>query len=373
MKNTFLSFLAVLAVIFLISPGSSLGASQKSFEMTVSKTKIGDGEDLYTQGSHAMKMRGDTVYSTWVDEDATGKKIMFEMSYDGGYTWERSEIVSYLAGYNGYPSLAVGPHPDFLSDPNQQVVHIVWSDYNDFYYSRSVNGGAWSTPYHLNGAISGDSWGASVEADPLGGVHVAWQTYMNYANHIYYSGSHDGGANWDSPVDVDPSGAYAASIGATPDGSPYIAYECNSRSNVCFSKGAFNGSSWTFSTPVVVSGPYRVDETSIAVKDASTIHIAWRDYTSGSTDGGLTWSPNPAPIDDWEPSLAIDSSGVISAAWGMGRGIYFSKSSDGGVTWDKVITVDPDGQYPSMTLDAAGKPLIMWYDRYSGVIYFTRD
>jgi hypothetical protein len=232
-----------------------------------------------------------------------------------------------------------------------------------------VNEGAWSTPYHLNATITGDSWGASVEADSLGGVHVAWQARISGTTHIYYSGSPDSGASWYAPVDVDPVYGSAASIGASPDGTPYVAYYCNS--GVCFTKGSFNGSSWSFGPAYNVSGPYQGNETSIAVKDASTIYIAWRGYTSESTDGGLTWSPNPAPITDWEPSLAVDSNGVISSAWSSTEGISFSRSSNGGVRWDKVETVTTDREFPNLTVDSNGKALIMWSD--GNVTYFTRE
>ncbi len=369
MRNTFLSLLALFAAVILMSPTASFGTSQKSFEMTVSKTKLGNGTFSYNQGGHAMQVFGDAVYATWVDEDSLGTKIVFSSSYDGGYTWEMQETVSYLTDNNGYPGLAVGTDP---SSPQTPIIHIVWSDDRDFYYSSSVNGGQWSTPYHLNGAIPADSWGASIAADSLGHVHVAWQAYVNYTSHIYYSATPDSGESWYAPVDVNPNGAYAASIGASPEGNPYIAYECNNRANICFSKGTFNGSSWSFGPGYVASGTYQPNETSIAVKDSSTIYIAWRNYTSGSTDGGITWSPNPAPITDWEPSLAVDSAGVISSAWGSSNGIDFSKSSDGGLTWDKVITVSPDGEFPNLALDSAGKALIMWNERNS-VTYFSRE
>ena len=96
------------------------------------------------------------------------------------------------------------------------------------------------------------------------------------------------------------------------------------------------------------------------------IYVAWPDvrngnfdiYFSASTDGGETWSANTRINDDtgtaiqYMVDLAIDSRGTVHAAWEDKRNgnwnIYYSNSTDGGMTWAtnvRVSSEDTPGSY----------------------------
>ncbi|MBL4847580.1 MAG: exo-alpha-sialidase [Planctomycetes bacterium] len=112
----------------------------------------------------------------------------------------------------------------------------------------------------------------------------------------------------------------------------------------------------------------------VAAVGTGAIYTAWRDArgdstgTSGdvffarSTDGGLTWSANLELNDDVignqnmsSPSLAVGPSGEIGCVWqddrnGLNsRRIYFTRSTDGGLTWSANVQVTSESVF-SLTL-----------------------
>jgi hypothetical protein len=89
--------------------------------------------------------------------------------------------------------------------------------------------------------------------------------------------------------------------------------------------------------------------TAIAVGPGDSIHVVWEDDTPGnyeiyytkSTDGGVSWAK--AQRITWTsgrsgwPSLAVDPSGEIHVAWEDATpghyAVYYKNSTDGGITW----------------------------------------
>ncbi len=116
--------------------------------------------------------------------------------------------------------------------------------------------------------------------------------------------------------------------------------------------------------------------------------LAWR-----STDGGKTWSRGitindvPAAPTEGLHSLAADASGHLFAAWldkrgGGGTKLYGSRSTDGGVTWSKNVSIyeSPEGTiceccHPSVVMDPSGQILVMWRNWLAGSrdMYLTRS
>jgi hypothetical protein len=77
--------------------------------------------------------------------------------------------------------------------------------------------------------------------------------------------------------------------------------------------------------------------------------------TAISSDGGRTWRAGPNPSDDGLTighsfiDLAADAAGAFHLVWldsregaGAGKGLRYSRSIDGGLTWSKNLTLDPD-------------------------------
>lgn len=118
-------------------------------------------------------------------------------------------------------------------------------------------------------------------------------------------------------------------------------------------QAATNDLAW--STPVIINddgiASSHQKNPDMVVMDGLGIYVVWEDYRnsnsepdiyfSRSTDGGNNWSANTqVNIDSLsfnnDPHVAVDSSGTIYVAWLVpvgDKGIYFSKSSNGGTSW----------------------------------------
>jgi Neuraminidase (sialidase) len=70
-----------------------------------------------------------------------------------------------------------------------------------------------------------------------------------------------------------------------------------------------------------------------------------------SSDGGKTWKPGGNPADDGQTGghafidILADRQGVFHLVWldtrGPGKGLRYSRSTDGGATWSANVTLDP--------------------------------
>ncbi|MFC1594113.1 hypothetical protein ACFL38_02175 [Candidatus Omnitrophota bacterium] len=209
-------------------------------------------------------------------------------------------------------------------------------------------------------------------------------------------------------VRVDDSGAssslqYDSSIAVDASGNIYVAWgdKRNGNSDIYFSKSTDGG--FTFEPNI------RVDDTgsetssqggpSIAV-DNSNIYVVWGDgrngnsdiYFSKSIDGGFTFEPNvrvddtgSATSNQGSASIVVDASGTIYVVWNDKRNenydIYFSKSIDNGLTFEPNVRVDDTGSdtshqmYPSLAADASGNIFVAWQDMRNGNwdIYFAKS
>jgi PKD repeat protein len=138
---------------------------------------------------------------------------------------------------------------------------------------------------------------------------------------------------------------------------------------------------------------------SIAVGENGYIYIAWVDdrsgrniYFSRSLDGGSTFEGDQKISDVYYPGIpwtdiAVSGSNVYVVWIGattMDNDIYFVKSSDYGISFGEPIRVNDDlyspmythQQSPKLAVDSMGNPLIVWVDsRDDNIpdIYFARS
>lgn len=133
---------------------------------------------------------------------------------------------------------------------------------------------------------------------------------------------------------------------------------------------------------------------SMAVDICGNINLVWEDcrdgfetidiYFSRSTDGGLTWSASVKVNDEFpgnciNASLDVDDAGNLYVAWeqeGDGN-IYFSMSVNSGKAWTEDVRVNEDVPgykgHPSLVVDENGNIYITWSDDRNGPsdIYFA--
>ena len=143
------------------------------------------------------------------------------------------------------------------------------------------------------------------------------------------------------------------------------------------------------------------DYPSIVVDDTSgDIYAVWHDrrnkkydiYFAKSTNGGLSFGKNIKINDSitgkrFYPSMAIDTNGDLYIVWhderngSRNRDIYFTKSTDGGLTFTANVRVDDTGAsssaqcIPDIAVDIAGHIYVTWYDNRNGNpdIYFAKS
>jgi BNR repeat-like domain len=116
-------------------------------------------------------------------------------------------------------------------------------------------------------------------------------------------------------------------------------------------------------------------------------------WMSRSTDGGRTWEPNrPIYTDPTCPccrtSVAVAGDGTIYVAWrailpGDVRDVVVTRSADGGKTWASPVRVREDGWVypgcphagPSLEVDAAGDVHVAWWTGKEGEagVYYARS
>jgi hypothetical protein len=118
-------------------------------------------------------------------------------------------------------------------------------------------------------------------------------------------------------------------------------------------QAATNNPAW--STPVTINDdnlPARHQKNpDMVVMDELGIYVVWEDYRNSnsdpdiyftrSTDEGVTWSANTQVNGDSlsinnDPHIAVDASGTIYVVWLVTvgeNGVYFARSVDGGLTW----------------------------------------
>ncbi|RMG46844.1 MAG: exo-alpha-sialidase [Acidobacteria bacterium] len=213
----------------------------------------------------------------------------------------------------------------------------------------------------------------------------------------------DGGQSW-----VGPGVAYQGTtpfadkpyIACAPDdGSPYANRAYLSWTQIGFGTSPIvvayssdHGQTWNGRTPVSGNGGVQ-GSIPVAGRDGE-VYVFWRGNGvigfAHSLDGGANFgapgvvaSITPIPDSTFRrnsfPTAAIDTSGgpydgTVYVAWADNRNgdpdIYFTRSTDGGNTWDppRRVNDDPVGNgrdqfFPWMSVDENGYVHLMWHDR----------
>ena len=155
---------------------------------------------------------------------------------------------------------------------------------------------------------------------------------------------------------------------------------------------------------VVFSPPKNISNSSgntqgqqIAVDANGNVNLVWADnslgnyaiFLSHSSDSGATFS-TPRSISKHAqsrasgPQIAVDANGNVSVVWtetspdGSANFIYFSHSTDGGVTFTNPHNISGDAgaaTSPRMAVDSSGAINIVWTDTSLGnsEIFFSRS
>jgi hypothetical protein len=259
---------------------------------------------------------------------------------------------------------------------------------------------------------------------PDGTLYLASLTFSEHPTNALVAGptklvvstSHDGGLDWDPPVDVQPfDGTYndREAVTADPTRPGYAYYAFVKRYGVfgesgveMFARTTDGGKTWSTPLPIVIPPPGTLtDPTLILVLADGTLlnfalianlspflpdavpRVPWIVVVSRSVDQGTTWTL-PAPIAVLNPGAPIDpDSGKIVRGYNLisvgaapdgtayvtwneidsssSSKILFSRSTDRGVTWTApkaVKTLATQGFVPSLAVSGDGTVGVTYYD-----------
>lgn len=304
-------------------------------------------------------------------------------------------------------------YTNMIIDPSGNP-HVVWQDNShgswDIFYDQSDGmEWTWGTDFAIDDDYPAGSNRPGIDMDSAGNLYVIWRGgFPGYD--IRFRKSTDGGDTWEEYVQVNDDLGSVYGLVHSPslviDRNNDHIYAIwsdsrrahNSEYDIYFSKSTDGGSTW--SSDVRINDTFTSDGrriSNIAVDHNGHLYVVWYDsregdhdiYFSKSTDEGVTWSDNIKVNDDSTanqifPDLAVDSQGTVYVVWTDERNdhqdIYAAISNDGGLTWSTDVkinddTTTTDQNLPSLIVDEVGNLYCAWSDGRAGNadIYFARS
>src|SRR6266545_2043322 len=349
-----------VAMIGLLLPAASAAPTGPHFGPNVQV----DRPPAYTASSPSLKVGSDGVaylaFAGW-GGGVTQADIFFTKSLDGGQTWTTPVRVNNDAGgaNQAEPALALD---------NVNRIYVAWTDSrngnNNVFCAKSTDGGlSFSANVRVNDVTTNSQSEPDVTVDPVNPslVHAAWTDTRSAITgpDIFYANSTDAGlsfnpslrvnndattsdrgAGWapNNPVNDDPGTAAQGepTIATDAAGMIYVAWTDNRNANtapdIYATRSSNAGASFAANVKVNDEAGAVIQLIPSIAANAGKVQVAWTDgrtagstswdiYTSSSLDG-LSWSPNVRVNDDassnifqYNPSVAIDQSGDVFAAW----------------------------------------------------------
>jgi hypothetical protein len=320
------------------------------------------------------------------------------------------------------PSLAVNP----TRDTNMVVVDRVdRPDYTAGVHVSSDGGGTWQDEVlKLPSGNKGKLFAPSAVFDSKGILYVSYVTLSgpgNSPDSLWLTRSGDGGLSFDEPshvagantfqtalaVDKKSGRLFSAWLQSEPAATMCLLCFAETGLPIVVSHSDDGGRTWSPPAQVSDGSRARVGAVSLAVDDNGNPNVMYYDYGADrndwenlpgtydgkfslvlarSTDKGARFEPGvvvdadivpPArflvylPV---SPAFAIASNGDMVAAWADGRtgdsDILLRRSTDGGKTWSKPVTVNRgtkgDGipqDLPAVGIAPGGRVDVVFYDR----------
>jgi hypothetical protein len=370
------------------------GDSWNGTDMRINSNPGGD----WIAENPAIACAGASIYVVWEDDrdgDLQNKAIYFNASHDAGGDWLENDV-----------NLTSDVDGDWNSmDPQVKVagthVHVSWYDgrdgaYDIYYTYSSDSGMTWLDETRVDTDDAGSAYSAKprMAVDGVGRVHVVWEDLRQSNNDIYFNTSGDDGITWGNPdvrIDVDEEQLNGETVGCDPSESFGAAVDGEDEGMVAVAwhdlrNGAFSDiytavsldHGATFSTPMRLDagdGP-GVSDSLFPVVDvvAGDILVAFRDdrhnegfdvFFSRSTDAGVTFADEVAVDLDQgsyhsiEPQIVGLPSGDVVVSW-IDKGnpaqddwedILYNYSNDGGESWqEEEIRVDDDERWTARSI-----------------------
>lgn len=298
---------------------------------------------------------------------------------------------------------------------HDNFIHVIWEDQkiddpgpivnSNVTYSRSIDFGAsWEPPIYLTYLEGGNMFNAMYGSDPdlavnSSNVHVVWWQQNDSFHALRYRKSTDNGESWDQIKNITDFRigipAYDASIAVWGMNLHVVWREGPGNKELWYSNSTDNGVTWSQPKQLV---PDDCSSGRLAVNGLK-VHLVFNQWYNGgsgnsneifymnSTDNGITWSPwqllTPA---DGKTSqsfdVALENENIYIAYYddrdeipnpwgGFTSQIYYTNSSDGGITWgaDQRLTYSDNYSHNPYIDVENGEIHIVWINRTGNVDY----
>jgi hypothetical protein len=372
--------------------------------------KITDDEGLYPKGPSpyppviAFDYTTGRLYAAWSDtrdyipDTNANQEIYFATSLDNGNTWSANiRVTNTPDHYEKEVDIAIGQYGE---------IYLTWVEGSEggVFFARSFDGESWTNTQvrslEFNKYYSGNS--PSLAVDENGRIYIFWVDERETVpgiespvHDIYWVFSEDGGNTFSTDTKVDIPLRWLQSPDVVVHGGViYLMFFSFDGSFVNYlTKSTDSGETYSF--------PIRIDPTNnntqyhpvMEIDEHGTIYTAWntsdrRIAFSKSTDGGETFDPSMFLSDEifagdeTIPDISVGLDGIIHVTWSTRiLGLYtmlYSFSENAGVSFQTIgrtyMPVETYGVYSSsVTVDANGRPHLIWAEYQDGIygVYTT--
>ncbi|MFC1636933.1 sialidase family protein [Planctomycetota bacterium] len=274
-----------------------------------------------------------------VDSQGNVNIVLYDIVYPARYVYFCRSIDNGET-FSSPIYLSIGTAPKIAVDSDGKI-YIVW-DYDEIYFTCSSNGETFSDPVNLSADLYDGNSNPEMVVDSGGNINIVWRNAAYAGNEVYFRRSTDGGATFDTPVNV-------SNTPNKQSASPQIAVDSQGHISVAWWQGV-EGSTKTdiffsystdgtcFSAPTNISNTLTVSSQrqKIAVDDQGNINIIWDEHDpdsgiffSRSVDGGMSFSePKDLYVGAATPQCTIDNTGDVFAVCWKDDDIHFIRSLD---------------------------------------------
>jgi hypothetical protein len=333
------------------------------------------GEDMIPQYNSSVAFSSQGLAYYLGQASSSTHSGYFVLTSTTGLAWS-TPVPVISADYSEYRDQVQLAIDKRTSGPNAGSIYALWrffrTDYQGLLLKYSRNGGStWSNEIQVTDPGNERVFGPMLVAASTGKLYVAFQElpgacWCNTPS-LFLDSSTDGGVTWGTDRLI--TGRPISSTGAL---------DLKGRELILL--GDDHG------------GDVRINHfpsIAIAPNNPDTVYVAWNDGRwdttfhyfvnegrhgdiafSRTTDAGLTWSapirlnddPLANGVDQWKPNLAVASDGTLQAVWydrrvdpnGFLYDLFFSQSTDGGLTWSQNQRISDASSDPVAVTDYKG-------------------
>ena len=296
--------------------------------------------------------------------------------------WTSPQLLSEGEGWTQFSALVAAPdstvHAFWQSDPTKLVEGIAGEPGADLLWHTAIREGQVEEPVDILTTMPDGEIERAIRAavDNEGRLHVlSWPKPSCLRHNTALLSQADTAQGWEGPLDC--IGDTASRFGLSRDqaGNLHVGYSRGSSQAIAYTKYSSTSRTWSVPTDIYQSLPdTTVYDVRIAVDGTGRLHVVWTQteapnyypptgiFYSRSTDGGATWDP-PLEIagrGHGEPEIVTVGSDEVHIIWNGSAAIigrYHRYSMDGGETWSPTHAFEMGGGLmgpPAAAVDSSG-------------------